>query len=84
MTVSDLRLHWPNAEKALAQGKEIVVTRDAKPVARLLPILPATSRSRPRFDPKVHLQRLRRFWRRQPAQPSTAQWLAQDHVDRAR
>ena len=52
MTVRDVRLHWPQAEKALAQGEEIVVTRDAKPVARLLPFIPATSRTRPRFDPE--------------------------------
>ena len=64
MTVRDVRLHWPQAEKALAQGEEIVVTRDAKPVARLLPFIPATSRTRPRFDPELHLRRLRRFCRR--------------------
>ena len=84
MTVCDLRLHWSKAEKALARGKEIVVTRDAKPVARLLPIIPATSRSRPRFDPELHLRRFHRFWKGQPAQPSTERWLAQDRVDRAR
>ena len=83
MTVRDVRLHWPKAEKALAQGEEIVVTRDAKPVARLLPFVLATSRARPRFDPQLHLQRLRRFWRRQPAQPPTDEWLAQDRADGA-
>ena len=66
MTVRDVRLHWPQAEKAAAQGEEIVVTRDAKPVARLLPFIPATSRVRRHFDPELHLRRLRRFWGSQP------------------
>ena len=83
MTVRDVRLHWPQAEKALAQGEEIVVTRDAKPVARLLPFIPATSRTRPRFDPELHLRRLLRFWKNQPAQPSTDECLARDRSDRA-
>jgi antitoxin (DNA-binding transcriptional repressor) of toxin-antitoxin stability system len=83
MTVRDVRLHWPQAEKALAQGEEIVVTRDAKPVARLLPFIPATSRTRPRFDPELHLRRLRRFWKNQPTQPSTEEWLARDRADGA-
>ncbi|MGC9984499.1 MAG: hypothetical protein ABSF35_12810 [Polyangia bacterium] len=81
MTVRDVRLHWPQAEKALAQGEEIVVTRDAKPVARLLPFIPATSRVRRRFDPELHLRRLRRFWGSQPAQPSTDEWLSRDRAD---
>jgi antitoxin (DNA-binding transcriptional repressor) of toxin-antitoxin stability system len=35
MTVRDVRLHWPKAEKALSQGDEIVVTRGSKPIARI-------------------------------------------------
>jgi antitoxin (DNA-binding transcriptional repressor) of toxin-antitoxin stability system len=37
MTVRDMRLHWPKVEKALAEGEEILITRDSKPVARLVP-----------------------------------------------
>jgi len=81
MTVRDVRLHWPQAEKALAQGEEIVVTRDAKPVARLLPFIAATTRARPRFDPELHLRRLQRFWKGRPAQASTDEWLAKDRAD---
>ena len=40
MTVRDVRLHWPKAEKALAEGEEILITRDSRPVARLLPLVP--------------------------------------------
>jgi antitoxin (DNA-binding transcriptional repressor) of toxin-antitoxin stability system len=83
MTVRDVRLHWPAAEKALAQGEEIVVTRDAKPVARLVPFISATHRPRPPFNPEMHLRRLRRFWKNQPTQPSTDNLLTQDRSDGA-
>jgi antitoxin (DNA-binding transcriptional repressor) of toxin-antitoxin stability system len=81
MTVRDVRLHWPMAEKALANGEEIVVTRDAKPVARLLPFVPSTPRVRSPFNPELHFRRLKRFWTNQPTQPSTDEWLARDRSD---
>ncbi|MBM3218048.1 MAG: hypothetical protein FJZ38_05085 [Candidatus Rokubacteria bacterium] len=34
----DLRLRWPAAEALLQEEKEIVITRDAKPVAKLVRI----------------------------------------------
>jgi antitoxin (DNA-binding transcriptional repressor) of toxin-antitoxin stability system len=82
MTVRDVRLHWPAAEKALAHGEEIVVTRDAKPVARLVPFIPATPLPRTHFNPEVHLRQLRRFWKNQLAQPSTDDLLAQDRSNK--
>jgi hypothetical protein len=35
MTVHDLGLPWPETEKALATDKEIIITRDGVPVAKL-------------------------------------------------
>jgi antitoxin (DNA-binding transcriptional repressor) of toxin-antitoxin stability system len=81
MTVRDVRLHWPRAEKALADGEEIVVTRDAKPVARILPFVPPRKVSRKRFDPDAHLRRLRAFWKDRSFGPSTDEWLARDRAD---
>jgi antitoxin (DNA-binding transcriptional repressor) of toxin-antitoxin stability system len=50
MTIRDVRQHWPVAEQALETEREIIITRDGKPVARLLPVhaeeAPATQ-----FDP---------------------------------
>jgi len=40
MSVRDVRLKWPEAERKLATVGEIVVTRDSKPVARILPYIP--------------------------------------------
>jgi len=48
VTVRDLRQRWPETEKALAVEHEILVTRDAKPVARLVRYV-ASAPARRRF-----------------------------------
>jgi antitoxin (DNA-binding transcriptional repressor) of toxin-antitoxin stability system len=53
ITVRELRQQWPRAEALLQQEKEIIVTRDGKPVARLSRIRESTAR-RKRFDPESH------------------------------
>ncbi len=53
ITIRDLRQRWPEAEAALAVEDEIVVTRDSKPVAKLVRI-PAQAGKRPRWDAKEH------------------------------
>ena len=78
MTVRDVRLHWPKAEKALADGEEILITRDSKPVARLLPLVPGAGQKRQRFDPVAHARQMQRFWKNRPAQPSSDALLAKD------
>jgi antitoxin (DNA-binding transcriptional repressor) of toxin-antitoxin stability system len=81
MTVRDIRLKWPEAERLLARAGEIVVTRDAKPVARITPYRqPGAPRPR-RFDPTEHRRWLRRFWKNQPRQPSTDELLARDRAE---
>ena len=49
ITVRDLRQRWPEAERALVLEKEIVVTRDGRPVAKLTRIAQA-QKKRKRFD----------------------------------
>ena len=78
MTVRDVRLKWPEAERILARDGEIVVTRDAKPVARILPYRSPRMARRKRFDPKQHGAWLRRFWKTQPAQPRTDDLLRRE------
>ncbi len=50
MTVRDVRQRWPEAERSLGEEGEIVITRDGKPVARLLPIEEKPPRKK--FDPE--------------------------------
>lgn len=81
MTVRDIRLKWPEAERQLKAQGEIIVTRDSKPVARLLPFVPARERKRKRFDPKAHMRWLAKFWAGKAAQPSVDELLARDRAD---
>ena len=78
MSVREVRLNWPEAERALARSGEIVVTRDSRPVARILPYEPPAGAKRPRFDPGDQDRWLARFWRNRKAGPSTDDLLARD------
>jgi antitoxin (DNA-binding transcriptional repressor) of toxin-antitoxin stability system len=82
MTVRDVRLKWPEAERQLAAEGEITITRDGKPVARLLPYVPPHGHRRKRWDAEAHLRWLQRFWAKQPKQPSSDELLAADRADR--
>ncbi|HYE31900.1 MAG TPA: hypothetical protein VEH27_10755 [Methylomirabilota bacterium] len=59
ITVRDLRHKWPQAEAALAQEREILITRDSRPVAKLVVIDPKDLAPRKRFNAKEHLALLR-------------------------
>lgn len=53
LSVRDLRQRWPEAEALLRTEREIVITRDSKPVAKLVRFV-APNRPRKRFDPVAH------------------------------
>jgi len=78
MTVREIRLKWPSAERLLARAGEIVVTRDSKPVARITPYRERGAPRKGRFDPSEHLRWLRGFWKGRPRQPSTDELLDRD------
>lgn len=78
MTVRDIRLKWPEAERALAREGEIIVTRDSKPIARILPYEASPRARRVRFDPDAQIRWLGRFWRNRPPGPSTDELLRRD------
>lgn len=81
MTIRDVRLHWRQAEEALAREDEIIVTRDGKPVARLLPYRAPSKRARPRFEPRANAAWLARFWSGKSAGPSTDELLDRDRAE---
>ena len=72
ISIRDLRQRWPAAEALLQVEKEIVITRDAKPIARLVRIDAAVG-VRQRFDPVAHAK-----WQRKTAGGKVSRW-----VDRA-
>jgi antitoxin (DNA-binding transcriptional repressor) of toxin-antitoxin stability system len=50
ITIRDLRQRWPEAEAALRVEDEILITRDSKPVAKLVRFVPAKIKRR-RWNP---------------------------------
>lgn len=78
MTVRDVRQKWPEAERSLADEGEIVITRDGKPVARLLPVDEVAPRKR--FDPVEHRKWLKETWGDQTFDTLTP--LMEDREDR--
>ena len=82
MSVRDIRQKWPEAERLLALEGEIVVTRDSKPVAKIIPFPTIKEKKRPRFDPVAHRRWLEKFWKNKPTMPSSDEELARDRADR--
>ena len=59
LTIRDLRQRWPDAEKALETAEEIIITRDGRPVAKLVRFTEVTEQ-RPRFDPQKHIAQMKK------------------------
>ena len=53
ITIRDLRQRWPEAEAALELENEILITRDSKPVAKLVRVVTVADK-RPHWDVKAH------------------------------
>jgi antitoxin (DNA-binding transcriptional repressor) of toxin-antitoxin stability system len=53
ITIRDLRQRWPEAEATLEIEGEIIITRDSKPVAKLVRVVQTEVRRR-RWDPEAH------------------------------
>jgi antitoxin (DNA-binding transcriptional repressor) of toxin-antitoxin stability system len=81
ITVRDLRQRWPRAEAMLEREKEIVVTRDGKPVAKLVRVR-EVAKARKRFDPRTHAR-----WQAKVGGRRTVRWVKEflfaDRQDRA-
>jgi antitoxin (DNA-binding transcriptional repressor) of toxin-antitoxin stability system len=69
ITVRDLRQRWPRAEAMLEHEKEILVTRDGKPVAKLVRVREVAA-ARRRFDPRGHAR-----WQAQVSGRRTVRWV---------
>jgi antitoxin (DNA-binding transcriptional repressor) of toxin-antitoxin stability system len=69
ITVRDLRQRWPSAEAMLEHEKEIIVTRDGKPVAKLVR-LREVEPTRKRFDPRGHAR-----WQAKVSGRRTVRWV---------
>lgn len=68
VSVRDLRQRWPETEKALQLEQEILITRDSKPVAKLVRYVEPAKRKR--FDPVAHAK-----WQRKASGGKVTRWV---------
>ena len=80
ITIRDLRQRWPEAEAALQVEEEITVTRDSKPVARLVRVGQAESKRR-RWSPEAHRKWVKKVFGSKVF-PSSDELLASARADR--
>jgi len=80
VTVRDLRQRWPETEKSLQMENEIVITRDGRPVAKLVRIS-AAAEQRPRWNVEEHARWQRKVSGGKLSRSDAA--LAQGRADRA-
>lgn len=69
VTVRDVRQRWPETERALQEEHEIVITRDSKPVAKLVRYS-EPGKARTRFDPVAHGK-----WQRRMSGGKLTRWV---------
>ncbi|MSO82638.1 MAG: type II toxin-antitoxin system Phd/YefM family antitoxin [Acidobacteria bacterium] len=69
VTIRDLRQRWPETERALKVEHEILITRDSKPVAKLVRYL-EPDKPRTRFDPVAHGK-----WQRKMSGGKVTRWV---------
>ena len=80
VTIGDLRQRWPAVEAALEVEDEILITRDSKPVAKLVRVVPDKGR-RKRWDPEAHAAWMKRVWGNKTLESSDAA-IARARADR--
>jgi len=81
ITIRDLRQRWPEAEAALQVEGEILITRDSKPVAKLVRVAEKLSR-RKRWNLDEHRKWIRKVYGNK-AFPSSDEQLAAARADRS-
>jgi antitoxin (DNA-binding transcriptional repressor) of toxin-antitoxin stability system len=69
VSVRDLRQRWPETEKTLQTEREILITRDSKPVAKLVRYV-EPEKPRKRFDPISHGK-----WQRSMSRGKLTRWV---------
>ena len=81
ITIRDLRQHWPEAEAALQVEEEIIVTRDSKPVAKLVSVTQAVPK-RPRWNLEEHRRWIKKVFGKKLLR-SSDETLAAARADRS-
>lgn len=83
VSIRELRQNWPGIERRLkATRTALLVTRDGKPVAQVLPPPAAVTSARPGFSAAAHQQWRAQHWKGDAPRTDSTLWLNQAREDR--
>jgi antitoxin (DNA-binding transcriptional repressor) of toxin-antitoxin stability system len=82
ITIRQVRQHWPEVEKRLLAERELMVTRDAVPVAKLSALSPPKRAQRKRFTPELHARWMKEIWGSKPPRLNSGKWLDDERRER--
>ena len=80
ISIRDLRQRWPETEAAVQVEDEIRITRDSKPVAKLVRLVQLETK-RKRWNPEEHMKWIRKVYGNKVF-PSIDEELAAARADR--
>jgi antitoxin (DNA-binding transcriptional repressor) of toxin-antitoxin stability system len=80
ISIRDLRHKWPQAESWLQEEGELLVTRDSKPVAKLVKV--TAEKPRKRFSAKEHMKWMRSVYGNEPPLRWVEKSLAEARAER--
>jgi antitoxin (DNA-binding transcriptional repressor) of toxin-antitoxin stability system len=80
ITIRDLRQRWPETEKTLQVENELIITRDGRPVAKLVRVVQEEVK-RKRWNPDEHRKWIKKVYGNQVF-PSSDKQLAAARADR--
>ncbi len=82
VTIRNIRQHWPEVEKLLLVEGELLVTRDAVPVATLSALSAPKRATRERFSVEMHARWIKEIWGSNPPRTGSGKWLEEQRRDR--
>lgn len=62
VNIRTLRQNWPETERRLRQEKELLITRNSKPVAKLVLVKDQPAKPRKQFDAEENRRWLKKMW----------------------
>jgi antitoxin (DNA-binding transcriptional repressor) of toxin-antitoxin stability system len=78
VTIRQLHQRWPEVEQRLAIERELIVIRNATPVASLHALTPPKKNRRKRFSAEMHARWMKEIWGEKPPCLNSDKWLDEE------
>jgi len=82
VTIRQVCRHWPEVEQRVAVERELIITRNAVPVASLHALTPPKKKRRKRFSAEMHARWMKEIWGAKPPCLNSDKWLEEARRER--